>query len=217
MRGSPFRIVGWLVVAGLLGAALIAPSAALATKPDPGHKVTVCHATNSDTNPYVVKSVDIASSGYVKGGHSDHAGPIWDATLKAKHISWGDIIPSYTYGTFSYPGLNWTAQGQAIRNAGCTIPKATKSLSPTPTPTTVQSQAASIAPSGSVEAETGTMQPSGIVEAATGVAAQTLPATDVVADAAATVSSDGWRILLLVMAIVLGATLVLTPAGSRRR
>jgi hypothetical protein len=218
MRGSPFRFAGWLVVAGLLGAAIIAPSAALATKPDPGHKVTICHATNSDSNPYRAITVDIASSGYVKSGHADHTGPVWDATLKARHISWGDIIPSYTYGTFAYPGLNWNAQGQAIWNADCTIPKTNPTVppTPTPTPTSAQSQAASVVPSGSVEAETGTLQPSGSVEAATGALA-TLPATDVVRTGAATVSTDAWRVLLLVMAVVLGAALALTPAGSRRR
>ena len=218
MRGSPFRIAGWLVVAGLIGAAIVAPSAALATRPDPGHKVTICHATNSNTNPYIVESVDIASSGYVKGGHADHTGPIWDATLKARHISWGDIIPTYTYGTFSYVGLNWTAQGQAIWNAGCMIPKPPSPASPSASSNQPQtpSASASVQPSGSVEAETGTSQPSGSVEAATGAALATLPATDVGA-AAAMVSTDGWRILLLVMAVVLGATLALTPAGSRRR
>ena len=54
--------------------------AALATKPgsEPGaideHKVTICHATNSASNPYVVITIDIAAwntSGDV--GHSpDH-------------------------------------------------------------------------------------------------------------------------------------------------
>lgn len=50
---------------------------ALATKPgtDPdavdGHKITICHATNSATNPYVVITIDVAAwstSGDV--GHS---------------------------------------------------------------------------------------------------------------------------------------------------
>jgi len=53
---------------------------ALATKPgsDPaaidGHKITICHATNSASNPYVVITIDVAAwhaSGDV--GHSpDH-------------------------------------------------------------------------------------------------------------------------------------------------
>ena len=119
---NKFKLMGWLSVGGLLGAALLAPSAALATQPAPDHKVTICHRTDSNTNPYNENTVDIASSGHLQGGHdTEHEGPIWDPSLKSQKIEWGDIIPPYTYGDFSYAGQNWTAEGQTILRAGCVV------------------------------------------------------------------------------------------------
>lgn len=69
MRCWTFRIAGWLAVSRLVGAALLVPAVTMATPPDPGHKVTICHRTNSDTNPYVMETVDIASTGHLQGGH----------------------------------------------------------------------------------------------------------------------------------------------------
>lgn len=114
------------------------------------HKVTICHATNSDNNPYVMITVDTdAAHGGKDHGKGDHAaehdGTVWTAALKAQHISWGDIIPAYTDDQgVSFPGLNWTAAGQAIFNNGCKVPQAqptptptpTSAPTPTPTPTT---------------------------------------------------------------------------------
>jgi len=70
-------------------------SPALATKPgsDPdlqdGHKVTICHATNSATNPYVVITIDIAAwhaegdEGHSPDHHVNHKtgfhDVLWDA------------------------------------------------------------------------------------------------------------------------------------------
>src|SRR5450756_162598 len=67
--------------------------------------VTLCHATGSNTNPYVEITVSVNAAG-IAGGHADHTGPIWDSTLKASDIQWGDIIPAFTFSDFSYPGLN---------------------------------------------------------------------------------------------------------------
>ena len=105
---------------GALALTFSVATTALVTKPSP-HQVTICHRTDSNTNPYVIETVDIASSGLLRGGHNDHTGPVWNPTLKAAHIKWGDIIPPYTYGTFVYPGMNY-AEGLAIYEAGCTIP-----------------------------------------------------------------------------------------------
>ncbi len=137
------RSAGWLATAGLVGVALVTPASTLATQPGGNsggdHKVTICHATNSDTNQYVVITVDIASSGYVNHGHSDHTGPIWDATLKDRHLSWGDIIPSYTYNDFTYPGRNNSSWGLQILANGCVIP--TPTTTPTDQPTTTPTDA----------------------------------------------------------------------------
>jgi hypothetical protein len=106
---------------------------ALATQPDPNHKVTICHRTNSVTNPYVVITVDEASVDGDEGndkGQGDHLlehlGPVWDAstTYSPPHNGdqWGDIIPPfYADGVTptGYSSLNWNAAGQAIFENGC--------------------------------------------------------------------------------------------------
>ena len=55
-------------------------------------QVTICHRTNANSNPYVEITPDVAG---VLDGHADHTGPLWDPTLKAQHIKWGDIIPPF--------------------------------------------------------------------------------------------------------------------------
>lgn len=88
------------------------------------HKVVICHATNSHSNPYTVNDVDKSSVDEPKNqylnGHGNHAGPVWYDGI-ADH-SWGDIIPPFTNdaGT-SFTGQNWTAAGQKIHRDGCNI------------------------------------------------------------------------------------------------
>jgi LPXTG-motif cell wall-anchored protein len=80
--------------------------------------VTICHATASNGNPYVsfVNLDESAVDGVGSGDHfGEHTGPVWDPTLKAQHITWGDIIPPVA----GHGGLNWTAEGQAIYNNDC--------------------------------------------------------------------------------------------------
>lgn len=119
-------LAGFLTVVGLYAA-----EAAHATKPDPGHKVTLCHRTGSATNPYVVVTTDIASDGYVKGGHTGHD--------QIGNGLGGDIIPAYTYQDFSFPGKNLDfvfpngETGAEVLAAGCVLTN--ESPSPTPTPT----------------------------------------------------------------------------------
>jgi hypothetical protein len=87
--------------------------------PDPNvivDKVTICHRTNANTNPYVINQPD--ANGDVSG-HAGHTGPVWNPTLKAQHIKWGDIIPPFTFNGGSFPGLNWTPEGQAIYQNDC--------------------------------------------------------------------------------------------------
>jgi hypothetical protein len=87
--------------------------------PDPNQvvdKVTICHRTNANTNPYVINEPD--ANGDVDG-HADHTGPVWNPTLKPQHIKWGDIIPPFTFDGGTFPGLNWTVEGQAIYENDC--------------------------------------------------------------------------------------------------
>lgn len=83
-------------------------------------KVTICHASDSQTNPYNTqqpsKSADVS-------GHDDHNGVVWYPGI-ADH-AWGDIIPPFYYIGGYYAGQNWTTDGQAIWNNNCVIPKGT--------------------------------------------------------------------------------------------
>jgi hypothetical protein len=101
---------------------------ALATKPAPSHKVTICHATPPDTaaNGWVAITVDIASTGYKQSGHQD------------QHDA--DIIPAYNYrGVFVYNGKNldtyfYGALGSDILANGCVSPSESVAPSESATP-----------------------------------------------------------------------------------
>jgi uncharacterized repeat protein (TIGR01451 family) len=86
-------------------------------------KQTICHATDSNTNPYVVITPN--KNGDVDG-HAGHTGPVWNPSLKAQHVTWGDIIPPFDYndhGTAAhFPGQNWDANGQAWFANDCRVP-----------------------------------------------------------------------------------------------
>lgn len=93
-------------------------------------KITICHSTSADANPYNTmnpnKSADVQ-------GHADHDGGIYPED------PWGDIIPPFYYfcdtGICTYSGKNWTAEGQAIWNNGCNVPVVSPTDTPTLTPT----------------------------------------------------------------------------------
>lgn len=95
--------------------------ATYATKSD---KVTICHATNSQSNPYVkisVNSSSIQEANHVSpNGHGTHEGGVWRKGVAAH--SWGDIIPAFESPEGNtYPGMNWTDEGKAVYGKGCTI------------------------------------------------------------------------------------------------
>ncbi len=114
------------LVLAITGGGIVVGSAWSGTQGDE-QKVTICHATNSESNPYVVNTPAIDS--IVKGeGHDGHNGPIWAAGDKAADITWGDIIPKFDYSGVTgdiysghYPGKNWTNEGQDIYSDGCQI------------------------------------------------------------------------------------------------
>ena len=70
------------------------------------HKHTICHATGSASNPYVMITPSIAG---VFNGHMGHQ-------------DGRDIVPPFTYRGQSY-SLNWDAAGQAIFANGCRVPQ----------------------------------------------------------------------------------------------
>lgn len=77
--------------------------------------VTICHATASESNPYIVNHP--AADGDVSG-HDSHEGGVFPDD------PWGDIIPPFDYGDGQhYEGKNWTAAGQAIWENECEVPE----------------------------------------------------------------------------------------------
>ena len=82
-----------------------------------GEKLTICHATGSATNPFVI--ITISKAGVVNG----HYG--------TSHQGGRDIIPAFTYKGVSYP-----AQGdQSLLARGCAAVVPTSTATPTVPPT----------------------------------------------------------------------------------
>lgn len=130
-----------------LSVVIFGSSHAFATQPndDDNHKVTICHRTNSITNPYVIETVDVASvdgdtsNDNGNGDHlAEHTGPVFDPNNPPppphNGDQWGDIIPPfYADGTSDgLPSLNWPA-GQSIFENDCNLPDVTPTVTPTPT------------------------------------------------------------------------------------
>lgn len=121
------RIIGAAVSAFALVLTFSFVSAVGAAPSD--HKVTLCHATDSYSNPYVVITTDYHS--VVNGGHGNHEGPLFSPDLP-KHTKWGDIIPSFDFGPgASYGGMNLADGGQAMLDDNCAgVPSTTTTTIP---------------------------------------------------------------------------------------
>ena len=118
LRQPMTAILAILTVFSLLMSLM--PMQVLVAEAAPTEKDTIdiCHSTGADNNPYIVnhpaKNADA-------GGHDgvSHSGPVWFDGITE---DWGDIIPPFDYDGGSYPGKNWTTEGQAFYNLGCKIP-----------------------------------------------------------------------------------------------
>jgi len=120
---------GAIALGGLLVLFGMAPSAANATQPNPEHKVTLCHATDSYSHPYVRITVDVAS--VLHHGHDGHTGPVFYVAIP-KHTKWGDVIPTFDFGPGeTYAGKNWTALGIALFDNGCAGPSSASTTTST--------------------------------------------------------------------------------------
>ncbi|MGI8797421.1 MAG: hypothetical protein ACR2IR_12710 [Acidimicrobiia bacterium] len=100
-------------------------------------QVTICHRTDSVTNPYVTITVDESSVDGVAANQQgadhfgEHTGPLVTSEAEAQALKdakteWGDIIPPIAG---KHDGLNYAGGGQAILENDCKYV--------TPSPTTV--------------------------------------------------------------------------------
>lgn len=165
-----------------------------ATPPDPEHKVTICHRTNSDSNPYVQITVDESAVDGQKGAdhYGEHKGPIWNPTLKDQKIEWGDIIPPVSP---YHSGQNWSSEGQAILNRGCTVQNASTTSTTTVSTTSTTLQGATSIPKAttSVPTDVSLIPPTTIVR--DGYLPRTGSALFPLAAAGITLIALGWYLL----------------------
>ena len=179
----------------------------------PTDKVTICHATASHTNPYVVLTVDesavdgvAGNSGGVPDHYGEHVGPIGPVA----DGKWGDIIPPVAGYHF---GLNWTGEGAAIWENGCNIP--TPTTQPGDTTTTTTTTTTTI-PSSSVPVPTTLPVTTSSVEAG-GPVTTLAPSTTLVAGESESLPSTGQGSTMLMVGGLLMAVTGLTLRGLARR
>ena len=106
----------------LLGALMVVAPGAGAELPDgtvvlDGQgNVPICHATNSETNPYILNSPSYSAAGITGVNHEGHAGPVFEPGMKKDGITWGDIIPPISLDgvTLRFDGMNWTDEAREL-------------------------------------------------------------------------------------------------------
>jgi hypothetical protein len=170
-RSGGLRHLGWLSVGSMLALAVLTPGTTFATSPkiDGEHKVTICHRTNSVTNPYVVITVDYsgADGGLVhdngNGDHTDHLGPVFDANNPPppphNGDQWGDIIPPFSWpgdanhAGGSFPGYNWSDAGKLIWRSDC-VAEVTTTTSTTDSSTDSSTQSTTSTTDSSTDSST---------------------------------------------------------------
>jgi hypothetical protein len=120
-----------IVLTVALAVGVIGVLSASAGEEPPNQKVTLCHSTSSETNPYNLIEVDenaIANVILGQNGHATHTGGIFPEP------GWGDIIPAFNIPPNSFGGLNNTAEGLAILENGCNVVTPPTTAPPTTAP-----------------------------------------------------------------------------------
>jgi len=124
------HLFGFAATLGL-AAAIVTPAVMDSTAGSPG-KVTICHRTDSETNPYV--QITISNAAAFNGHFRKHKGDVWFPG-HPKEPKWGDIIPPTSYHGQSF-SLNWNADGMAIFDNGCSVGPSPSSSVPSSGPGT---------------------------------------------------------------------------------
>lgn len=139
------------LIGAVLALTLLLPGTALAqgNSEDAGQKHTICHATGSETNPYV--KITPSEAGVFNGHLGDHQ-------------DGEDIIPPFEYQGETY-SQNWP-EGQAIFENDCEVPVVTT--------TTVPKESTTTAPAVTT---TNPSETSTVPERQTEITAETLPVT----------------------------------------
>jgi hypothetical protein len=129
VRRTVLAVAGITAMAGTVMVLTSLGSGASAAPADP--KVTLCHRTDSETNPYV--QITIAAAAAFNAHFKLHQGDVWFPG-HPKEPKWGDIIPPSTFNGNDFQE-NWDAAGQAIFNNGCQ-PVVVTTTTPVPPPST---------------------------------------------------------------------------------
>lgn len=83
--------------------------------PKEEQKITICHATTSDSNPYWPKAIEVDINSILdENWHSSHTWSVWYLWITEK---WWDIIPPFDYGNWEhYDWLNWEEWKSILEN-----------------------------------------------------------------------------------------------------
>ena len=212
---------GWLAVTALVVAALVVPASAFAC---PTPTVTPLCAPDETHYDFTV-TLAAHENDYQFSWSFGNAGP-W--TTIAGHSGDNDLLVTRGTGALYVRWASFTQSvGHATPNdALCTPPSETTSTSTTETTETTDTTATTASSettssSTTTDATSSTVSSTstthtGSVEGATGTPEITPPATDSIGGGNST-SPNGWRIVLLVMAVALSSALLLTPKARRNR
>ena len=188
-RNRLARRLGWFAVASLIVAAF-----APATFAAPGDKLTICHATGSDANPFVPIEVDAEAGDF------------------APHLDSNGSPLNGHEGDFLLPKDGFDEDCNAVEPTPAPTPAPTPEPTPAPTPEPTPAPTPEPTPAPTPEPT-----PAGGVGGATATPGTTLPPTDSLGDTASAAGGDSWRIMLLALAGTLAAALLLTPARGVRK
>jgi hypothetical protein len=238
MKMNKFRLAGWLAVGGLLGAALIAPSAAFATDlkdaqqgtswDDQGFQGSAEECRKFDLGPgdvvwhFVLTSPD-ADSGHLTATF-DKAGDVTvenaDSPAAVLHFYvWtghDTLLDAETDVDGNNLVLSHICAGKEEESESAPVETESAPVETESAP--VETESAPVeTESAPVETESTPVEtPVGSVDAATGTPNEdvTPPSTDTLTPTN-TPSSDGWQLVLLALAALLSTALILTPASRK--